>query len=33
MRALTMHQPASTSTLLMDGEIVKVETTLIPLPE
>jgi aspartyl-tRNA synthetase len=33
MRTLTSRQPSSTSTMLLDGEIVKVETTLIPLPE
>jgi aspartyl-tRNA synthetase len=29
----TSGQPSSTSTLVLDGEIVKVETTLIPIPE
>ncbi len=33
LRTLSMNQPTSTSTLVLDGEIVKVETTRIPGPE
>ncbi len=34
VRTLTMAQaPSSTSTMVLDGEVVKVETTLIPMPD
>ncbi len=33
LRTLSTSQPSSTSTLVLDGEIVKVETTRIPGPE
>ena len=32
LRTLTSHSPTSTSTMILDGEIVKVETTMLPLP-
>jgi len=33
LRTLALNQPTSTSTLLLDGEVVKVETTQLPGPE
>ncbi len=33
LRTLTSHSPTSTSTMILDGEIVKVETTMLPFPE
>lgn len=33
LRTLTAHSPASTSTMILDGEVVKVETTTIPMPD
>ena len=33
LRTLTSGTPTSTSTMVLDGEIVKVETTLIPLED
>jgi len=33
LRTLSTSQPSSTSTMVLDGEIVKVETTRIPGPE
>ena len=33
VRTLSHGQPSSTSTLVLDGEVVKVETTRLPMPE
>jgi hypothetical protein len=33
LRTLTSSSPTSTSTMILDGEIVKVETTTIPFEE
>jgi len=33
LRTISMSQPTSTSTMVLDGEIVKVETTTIPGPD
>ncbi len=33
LRTLTTNAPTSTSTMIVDGEVVKVETTTIPMPE
>ncbi|HWQ09996.1 MAG TPA: amino acid--tRNA ligase-related protein, partial [Holophaga sp.] len=33
LRTLTSGSPSSTSTLILDGEVVKVETTALPLPD
>jgi aspartyl-tRNA synthetase len=33
LRTLSMNSPTSTSTMVLDGEIVKVETTRIPTPD
>jgi len=33
LRTLGINQPSSTSTMVLDGEIVKVETTRIPTPD
>jgi len=33
LRTLTSSSPTSTSTMILDGEIVKVETTTIPIED
>jgi hypothetical protein len=33
LRTLTSGSPSSTSTMILDGEVVKVETTTIPLED